>query len=101
MIEIRRTQVFTDFLDGLRDRKARALIALRIDRLAYGNAGDAAPVGEGVNEFRLHYGPGYRVYFIRRGGAVYVLLCGGSKSGQKRDIKRAKEMARDLKGNLQ
>jgi putative addiction module killer protein len=96
MIEIRRTQVYQDFIDGLRDRRARAMIAMRIDRLAQGHAGDAAPVGEGVSELRLHYGPGYRVYYVQRRTVVIVLLCGGDKSSQQRDIKRAKELASNL-----
>jgi putative addiction module killer protein len=96
MIEIRRTKAFDDFLNGLRDRKAKAKIALRIDRLAHGHAGDAAPVGEGVSELRLHHGPGYRIYYVQRGQMLIVLLCGGDKSSQPRDIKRAKELARDL-----
>ena len=94
MIEIREMEMFSKWLAKLRDQGAKARIASRIRRLAFGNPGDVEPVGEGVSELRIHYGPGYRVYFIRRGGAVYVLLCGGSKASQKRDIKRAKEMAR-------
>ena len=97
MIEIRRTQAFIDFFDGLRgDRRARTMIASRIDRLALGNAGDAAPVGEGVSELRLHYGPGYRVYYMQHGEVLIVLLCGGDKSSQQRDIKQAKALAQDL-----
>ena len=96
MIEIRGTRAFKDFLDKLRDRKAKALIASRIDRLALGNAGDAASVGEGVSELRLHYGPGYRVYYVQREKLLIVLLCGGDKSSQQRDITRAKELARNL-----
>ncbi|MDE2385693.1 MAG: type II toxin-antitoxin system RelE/ParE family toxin [Alphaproteobacteria bacterium] len=96
MIEIRRTKDYEDFVEGLRDEKARALIAIRVDRLAQGNPGDVAPVGEGVSELRLHYGPGYRVYFVRRGLVLIVLLCGGDKASQAKDIKRAKELARDL-----
>ena len=96
MIEIRRTQAFADFFDGLRDRRARTLIASRIDRLALGNAGDAAPVGGGVSELRLHYGPGYRVYYMQHGEVLIVLLCGGDKSSQQRDIKQAKALAQDL-----
>ena len=96
MIEIRRTQAYIDFIAGLRDKKARAMIAVRVDRLAHGNPGDAAPVGEGVSELRLHYGPGYRVYYIQRGQILIVLLCGGDKASQARDIKYAKELARDL-----
>jgi len=96
MVEIRRTQAYEDFIGGLRDNKAVAMIVMRVQRLANGNAGDAAPVGEGVSELRLHYGPGYRVYFIQRGKLLIVLLGGGDKSSQQRDIKRAKELASNL-----
>ena len=96
MVEIRRTKAYNDFFGALRDSKAKALIALRIDRLAQGHVGDAAPIGEGVSELRLHYGPGYRVYYIQRGAVLIVLLCGGDKSSQQRDIKRAKQMAQNL-----
>jgi putative addiction module killer protein len=96
MIEIRQTAVFAKWIAGLRDRRARAKIAARIDRLAFGNAGDAEPVGEGVSELRIHYGPGYRVYFTRRGPVVIVLLCGGDKSTQAQDIKTAKALAAQL-----
>ena len=95
------SSVFSSWLRSLTDDVAKAHILRRIASAELGNFGDCETVGEGVSEMRVHYGPGYRVYFIRRGGAVYVLLCGGSKASQKRDIKRAKEMARDLKGDLQ
>jgi putative addiction module killer protein len=78
---------------ALRDHRARAKIAARIDRLALGNPGDVAPVGEGVSELRIHYGPGYRVYFIKRGQTLIILLCGGDKSTQTKDIKAAKILA--------
>lgn len=71
----------------------RALIASRLDRLAFGHAGDAEPVGQGISELRIHHGPGYRIYFQRRGAAIIVLLCGGSKSTQEKDIKAAKRLA--------
>jgi putative addiction module killer protein len=96
MIEIRETSEFTDFLEDLHDDRAIAKISARIERLAAGNAGDATPVGEGISEMRIHYGPGYRVYFIRRGERVIVLLCGGDKSTQEKDIKAAKILARNL-----
>jgi putative addiction module killer protein len=84
-------------MDGrLRDLRAKAKIAARIDRLALGNAGDAEPVGEGVSELRIHYGPGYRVYFTHRGPIVIVLLCAGDKSTQTKDIKTAKALAAQL-----
>jgi putative addiction module killer protein len=81
----------------LRDPRGKARIAIRIDRLALGNAGDAKPVGSGVSEMRIDYGPGYRLYFIRRGEALIVLLCGGDKGSQQRDIVRARALAADLK----
>jgi putative addiction module killer protein len=78
---------------ALRDHRARAKIAARIDRLALGNPGDVAPVGEGVSELRIHYGPGYRVYFITRSQTLVVLLCGGDKSTQTKNIRAAKLLA--------
>jgi putative addiction module killer protein len=96
MIEIRQTAAFIDFIDKLDDERAQAKIAARIERLAAGNAGDVAPVGEGVSEMRIHYGPGYRLYFIRHGQKVIVLLCCGDKSTQHKDIKAAKQLAREL-----
>jgi len=83
-------------LVGLKDPVGKAQIALRLDRAARGNFGDCEPVGAGVSEMRLHYGPSYRVYFTRRGTVIYLLLLGGDKSTQKRDIKRAIEMASAL-----
>jgi len=94
--DIRQTENFSRWLNGLADRRARAKIAARIDRLAQGNSGDVAPVGEGVSELRIHFGPGYRVYFVARGRALVILLCGGDKSSQAKDIKAAKQLARDL-----
>ena len=76
-VEVRETAVFSRWMAGLRDHRARAKIAARIDRLALGNPGDVEPVGEGVSELRIHHGPGYRVYFVRRGGTLIILLCGG------------------------
>ena len=96
MIEIRETAVFIDFIEDLDDERAQAKIAARIERLAAGNAGDVEPVGEGVSEMRIHYGPGYRLYFARQGQKVIVLLCGGDKSTQDKDIKAAKKLAREL-----
>lgn len=97
MIEIRQTKVFAAWLRGLRDRKARARIQVRIDRLQLGLAGDVRSVGEGVSELRIDYGPGYRVYFVRRGRELVILLAGGDKRTQDRDIKQAIQLARDLK----
>lgn len=87
---------FDDWLSGLKDQVGKAIIAKRIRAAESGNFGDCEPVGEGVSEMRIHYGPGYRAYFTRRREVVYLLLLGGYKSTQKRDIKRAKVMARDL-----
>ena len=84
---------FNDWLSGLKDPVGKALIVRRIERAEAGNFGDCEPVGEGVSEMRIHHGPGYRAYFTRRGEVVYLLLLGGDKSSQKRDIKRAIEMA--------
>ena len=96
MLEVRQTAAFSKWMTGLRDRRARAKIAARIDRLAFDNAGDVAPVGEGVSELRIHHGPGYRVYFVRRGRTLIVLLCGGDNSTQAKDIKTAKVLAARL-----
>ena len=96
MIEIRQTEVYARWFRGLRDRQARARIDNRIRRLSLGNPGDVRPVGEGVSEIRIDYGPGYRVYFVRRGEALIVLLAGGDKGSQERDIRRALELARGL-----
>ncbi len=96
MLEVRRTIEFIDWLTALRDTQARARIAKRIDRIAQGNFGDAKPVGDGVNELRFAFGPGYRVYYTRRGDVIVILLCGGDKDSQSRDIERAKEIAREI-----
>lgn len=91
------TPEFEQWLEELRDAKGKARILSRLDSSALGNFGDCKPVGEGVTEMRIHVGPGYRVYFTRRGTFIYVLLIGGDKSTQKRDIKRAHQIARELK----
>ena len=96
MVEIRKTELFTRWLDGLRDIRARARIQVRIERLAAGNPGDVEAVGEGVSELRIDYGPGYRVYFKRRGEEVIILLAGGDKRSQARDITTARRLARGL-----
>ncbi len=98
MREVRQTAVYSEWFAGLRDRKARARIIARIDRLSLGNVGDFAPVGGGVLEMRVHCGPGYRVYFVIRGSELVILLAGGDKGSQSRDIERARELARDLDG---
>jgi len=85
--------LFRNWRTKLTDERARALIASRLDRLAYGHAGDARPVGEGISELRIHHGPGYRIYFHQRGNTVVILLCGGNKSTQTQDIKTAKRLA--------
>ena len=96
MIEIRKTERFAGWLDALRDLRARARIQARIERLAGGNPGDVEPVGEGVSELRIDYGPGYRVYFKRYERELIILLAGGDKRSQARDIKAALRLARDL-----
>jgi putative addiction module killer protein len=96
MIEIRKTEVFAVWLDGLRDIHARARVQARIERLAAGNPGDVKPVGGGVSELRIDYGPGYRVYFRKRGRELIILLAGGDKSSQASDIKMALRLARNL-----
>jgi len=96
MILIRQTEVFATWLRALRDRQARARIQVRIDRVQLGLPGDAKPVGEGVSELRIDYGPGYRVYFTRPARECIVLLAGGDKRTQDRDIKKAIQLARDL-----
>ena len=96
MIEIRKTDDFAKWIDGLRDIRARARVLARIERLALGLAGDVKPVGEGVSELRIHYGPGYRVYFKKRGKTLVILLAGGDKRTQTRDIRTALRLARNL-----
>ncbi len=91
MIEVRQTDVYAEW-----DREARGRITARIRRLSLGNPGDVRPVGRGVSEMRIDYGPGYRVYFVRRGEAVVVLLCGGDKRTQDHDIARAIELAQEV-----
>jgi putative addiction module killer protein len=98
VIELRKTTVFARWLDELRDIRARARIQARLDRLAEGNPGDVKPVGEGVSELRINYGPGYRVYFKARGREVIILLAGGDKKTQTKDIKAALRLARNLFG---
>ncbi|THI91152.1 MAG: type II toxin-antitoxin system RelE/ParE family toxin [Nitrospira sp. CG24A] len=96
MFEIRKTEAFAHWLDGLHDIRARARIQVRVERLATGNAGDVRPVGEGVSELRIDYGPAYRVYFTKRGREVVVLLAGGDKRTQTTDIKTALRLAHNL-----
>ena len=96
VVEIRQTEVYARWFRRLRDRQARVCIDSRIRRLSLGNPGDVRPVDEGVSEIRINYGPGYRVYFVQRGQTLVVLLAGGDKDSQTRDIRRALELAREL-----
>ena len=96
MVEISQTEVYSRWFDGLRDRRARAGIDIRIRRLSLGNPGDVRPAGEGVSELRIEYGPGYRVYFVKRGASLIILLTGGDKRTQDQDIQKAIRMAREL-----
>ena len=97
IIEVRQTEAYARWIVGLADDRARARIEVRIYRLSLGNAGDVKPIGEGVSELRIDYGPGYRVYLTRRGKALVILLCGGNKRTQNQDIATAKALARQLK----
>ncbi|MBU2569640.1 MAG: type II toxin-antitoxin system RelE/ParE family toxin [Gammaproteobacteria bacterium] len=96
MVDIKKTDVYARWLDDLRDIRARARVLARVERLAAGNPGDVKSVGEGVSEMRIDYGPGYRVYFTRRGNEIVILLAGGDKSTQDADIKSAQSLARNL-----
>jgi putative addiction module killer protein len=96
VFEIRKTEAFARWLDGLRDVRARARVQVRIERLAAGNPGDIRPVGGGVSELRIDYGPGYRVYFKYVGREIVILLAGGDKSTQSADIRTALRLARNL-----
>lgn len=97
MFQIRKTDVYASWLDGLNDLTGRARILVRIERLAAGHPGDVKPVGDGVCEIRMHFGPGYRVYFIQNGREIVILLAGGDKSSQSADIKTALKLAKNLK----
>ena len=88
---------YGEWLSSLRDARAKAKIIIAVDRMELGNLGDSEPVGEGVSELRIHYGPGYRVYYARDGKTIFLLLCGGDKSTQSKDIKQAKKLWRDHK----
>ena len=96
MIEIRQTEVYAKWFNSLRDRQAKARIDVRIRRLSLGNPGDVKPAGEGVSELRIDYGPGYRIYFVQKGRTLIILLAGGDKSTQDRDIRMALDLAREL-----
>ena len=97
MIQVRRTEFFDEWLARLKDEKAKARVAARIDRLAHGNPGDVKPVGGRVSELRIDYGPGFRVYFTRRGKAVIILLAGGDKGSQEKDIRAANALVTAMK----
>ena len=96
MLEIRKTDEYAQWLESLRDIRAKARILIRIERLAAGNPGDVKPVGQGVSELRIDFGPGYRLYFTRYGNELLILLAGGDKSSQASDIKTALRLARNL-----
>ncbi len=96
MLEIRTTAVFDKWFQNLKNRQAKARIQVRIDRMQLGHFGDVSPVGEGVSEMRIFYGPGYRVYFVQHKSEVIILLNGGDKDSQSKDIARAKEIAQQL-----
>jgi putative addiction module killer protein len=95
VIEIRETSTFSEWLQALKDSRAKARIAARTQRLAFGNPGDVRPVGGGVSELRIDFGPGYRVYYLQRGKVLIILLCGGDKSSQDKDIKLALKLAKE------
>jgi putative addiction module killer protein len=97
VIQIRKTDVYAAWIDGLHDLRGRARILVRVERLAAGNPGDVKSVGEGVSELRIDVGPGYRVYFTKRGLELVILLAGGNKSSQVADIKTALRLARNMK----
>jgi putative addiction module killer protein len=96
VIQVRETEAYARWFRGLRDREARARILIRLRRLSLGNPGDVVSVGKGVSEMRIHFGPGYRVYFAKRGTTVIFLLAGGDKRTQQRDIRRAQELAKEV-----
>jgi putative addiction module killer protein len=98
MIEVRQTEQYRRWFAKLRDHEARARIDIRIRRVSLGNPGDVKAVGEGVSELRIDYGPGYRVYYVQHADAVLILLCGGDKQSQDKDINTAKLLAQQLKG---
>ena len=96
MLAIKETEEFSNWLAALRDGVAKAKILVRIQRLANGNPGDVKPVGEGISELRINYGPGYRVYYVQRGAELITLLCGGDKDSQDKDIAKAKKLVDEL-----
>lgn len=100
MIEIRETDTFKKWFSSLKDKKVKARIDVRIRRVSLGNFGDVEPVGKGVSELKIDYGAGYRVYFVKRGNTIVILLCGGDKSTQSKDIQKAHDLAQKLKEEL-
>ena len=96
MLEVRQTQTYAEWFKGLRDRTAQTRIDIRVRRLSLGNPGDVKPVGDGISELRVDQGPGYRVYFMQKADVLVVLLVGGDKSSQDKDIRNAKLLAREL-----
>jgi putative addiction module killer protein len=99
MIEVRESNEYRRWFEGLRDKAARSRIDVRIRRLSLGNFGDTRSLGHGLLELRIHFGPGYRVYLTRHGGKVIILLAGGDKSSQQKDVERARQLARELRGS--
>ncbi|MBP7541787.1 MAG: type II toxin-antitoxin system RelE/ParE family toxin [Saprospiraceae bacterium] len=96
MIEIKQTETYFKWEHKLKDQRAKAAIAARVFRLANGLFGDVSPVGQGISELRIHYGPGYRIYFKQNGNEIVILLCGGDKNTQSKDIETAKKLAKEL-----
>ena len=96
MYQVYKTKIFTDWFNSLKDQTAKNKIRIRIDRIELGNLGDHHSIGDGVSELSITYGPGYRIYYVIRGREIIILLCGGDKSGQNKDIKRAKKLAQEV-----
>lgn len=96
MYQVYKTKIFTDWFNSLKDQTAKNKIRIRIDRIELGNLGDHHSIGDGVSELRITYGPGYRIYYVIRGREIIILLCGGDKSDQNKDIKRAKKLAQEV-----
>lgn len=97
MIEIRETEVYKKWFCSIKDKKTKSIIDVRIRRVSLGNFGDIEPVGKGVSELKIHYGPGFRVYLLHQGEAIIILLCGGDKSTQEEDIQKAQDLAHRIK----